>query len=241
MDITTTATVRPEILARTFASFEKYLFGNLKDHRLVVNIDFIGELDRIGEMSDVVSEKFDKYLLFTRNSPNFAKAFLTVWKHAQSKYVFHLEDDWEMLRTVNLQMMTAIMDQEPDLALLRLPVWDCGISCKQWNKTFPWNGRYFQCPEELKTGVGFSGNPSLIRKEFIDEALPLLHDRSCPEKQMKGTSHKMIQFLKKWEYGVFSEPGFSSAVADIGRQWRMERGLIKKGSIGFTTWTSKNT
>ena len=40
IDIVTTATVRPEILERTYASFCRNLFGEQDRYRLIINIDW---------------------------------------------------------------------------------------------------------------------------------------------------------------------------------------------------------
>lgn len=239
MDITMTATLRPEILERTLSSFKKYVFGEFEDHRLIINIDPIGGSGELKDMIKIVDDNFVHYEIICPKAPNFAKAFRTVWAYANNRYIFHLEDDWEALRPIDLDTIVDIMEMTPDLALLRFPLWDCGETCKQWNRYFPWNGVYYKCPENMKFGLGFSGNPSILRKQFVKEIFPLLHTKSCPEKQIKGNTPEMKTLLGKWEYGVFGSPGDTRAVKDIGRTWREEHDFKKNGSYGFTTWISK--
>jgi len=241
MDIAMTATLRPDILEKTLASFKKYLLKEFEDHRLVINIDPIGDHSTLKDMVKIVDSHFVHYEIICPKTPNFAKAFRSVWAYANTRYVLHLEDDWEMLRPVDLDSIIDIMEMDSNLALLRLPLWDCADLCKQWNRQFPWNGTYYQCPENMKFGLGFSGNPSIIRKQFIKEVWPLLHTKSCPEKQIKGSTPEMKKVLSKWEYGVFGGPGEKAAVKDIGRKWREENNFKKNGSYGFTTWTSTHT
>jgi hypothetical protein len=244
MDITTTATIRPGTLNRTYESFwNNMLEGYMSrySYQLIINVDPIGEVEY--QQNDVVriaKYYFTKVLSRTPLDASFPDAFLWCWDMVGGDFVLHLEDDWELLRKVDLQEMVNLMVKYPNIALLRLSLWDAEIDrVKQWNKYFPWNGEFFECPDELKASVGFSGNPSLIRKSFIKQILPYLVNEGCPEKQIKGHNVNMRNILESWRYGVFSQPLELKAVIDIGREWRTRNNFHKNGSYGFETWIRK--
>lgn len=244
IDVTITAVMRPSIFKTMINSFFKNLFDDYlkKGHRLhlVINIDPVG-----GEDSKYFIKCFSDYLVIESvNMPiqaSFPKAFKYVWSnvYADADYVFHLEDDWELLQKVDLLKLINILEKEDDLALLRLPAFYAGNRfMKNWNKFFPYNGKYYECPEELKTSVGFCGHPSLIKAQFVRNTVKHLDDTRNPEKQFHSRGNTLImQEVVKWRYGVYGIPGSPPLVRDIGRQWMVAQGYRKQGSKAhFTQW-----
>jgi hypothetical protein len=138
-----------------------------------------------------------------------------------------------------MQKLIKIMDDNPNLATLRLNRFCSDLnSTKQWRHRFPWTGEFFKCPEEDKPYIGWCGHPGLVRKEFIREVLPFLKNNECPEKQIKGIygPTKMREVVLQWDYGVYGFPDSGPYIADIGRQWRGQNGIIK---LKDTTWVKK--
>lgn len=244
IDVTITAVMRPSIFETTINSFFKNLFNDYleKGHRLhlVINIDPIGGEDSkyfircLGDYLDVSSISIPK-------QASFPKAFKYVWSnvYADADYVFHLEDDWELLRKVDLLKLINILEKENDLALLRLPAFYAGThTMKNWNKFFPYNGYYYECPEDIKTSVGFCGHPSLIKARFVRNTVKYLDATRNPEKQFHSRGNTPImQEVMKWRYGVYGVPGDPPLIRDIGRPWMVKNNFRKQGSKAhFVNW-----
>ncbi|MEW6265760.1 MAG: hypothetical protein AB1641_22025 [Thermodesulfobacteriota bacterium] len=242
IDITITATRRPDILRQTLASFERYMFPGFQDYRLIINIDPIGPST---EKETLAALKFFdlQYLVMSLSpSSSFPQAFHRVWSAATAEWIFHLEDDWELLRPIDLADMLAIMSAESDLAILRLPVFPAGREAmKNWNLWFPWNGRYFECPADKRIATGFCGHPSLIRGEFVRRTVQLLNPDRNPEKQFHDWrgNPTLIAEVQRWRYGVWAKPSNSPAIRDLGRPWMVTNGYRKAGNKAhFTRWES---
>lgn len=240
IDITTTTVNLPgrlNLLRRTLFSFHDYCFGhNNIEFRSITNIDNNYNYTShtyTSEFIEVLESHFDTMSINVTSEPNFPKAQAWVWSQVETKYFFNLEDDWKLLRKVDLNDMIRIMEENRNLALLRLPVWNAEEKrTKQWNLHFPFRDEFFICPYRDVRDAGFSGNPSLIRKKFIDEVLKLIDYKKCPEKQI----HSM-DFVQKWDFGVYQKPLEERAIKDIGGKWRLDNGLKKnQKDYYFTHW-----
>ena len=230
-----TATLRHDIVARTFESFYRNMFFAAPP-LVVVNIDPVGNQNETpDDILNTVHLYFDRIVPLMPKTPSFPKAFINVLSKAKTKYTFFLEDDWELVRYVDLAEMVNIMDSSSSLALLRLPRWEATeTTARQWNKHLPWNGSFFEVPNNLKQTLGFSGNPSLIRTDFIRAFLSLLDTDRCPEKQLKTPLFSELHQVHR--FGVFQQPEEKEAVKDIGSAWRKERRLMKDSRWNFHTW-----
>jgi len=242
LDVTITATKRHEILRRTLESFKKNL---LKDTeiRIIINIDPVGPDKMFIDCLDVCWATFPHTDVHYRtpNAPNFAAGFKWTWNEARTNFVLHLEDDWELLREIDLQDMINMLNRHKNLALLRLPQFkSTEKDMKNWNLFFPYNGEYFECPEELKMSVGFCGHPSLIKGEFVQNTALYIDTTKNPEKQFHRGPPEIIKEVVKWKYGVYSQPNMPPAIVDIGRKWSVETGWQKKGTKAwFMEWEKK--
>jgi len=238
----TPATLRPEIIRRTFKSFSENMLCGYKRKRAVLNIDLIGEDVPWSKALWAAAAGFRHTEIKIGKKPNFARAFKWLWEQTKTKYTFWLEDDWELLTKIDLAEMVAVMDKHPQLATLRLPYTPTAADhYKSWSHIFPWTGDYFKCPDEDRNAIGYCGHPSLYRTSFMKEVLPLVKTNMCPEKQIKGRLPKMREILNRWDLGVFSKPNQPPVIRDIGREWRDSRGLNKDSTIYFTSWQKKGT
>jgi len=237
LDVLITATKRPDVLAKTLDSFKRNLF---KDAPVTVflNVDPVGSNCDPQVLLEIVLAYFPNVVWRNPAVPDFAKAFKWCWMKSSSDWVFHLEDDWELVRPVDLGKLISILEKNKDLALLRLPFFYSGEdSMKNWNKFFPWNGEFYECPKEMRQGVGFCGHPSLIKGEFVRSIAPHLSEESNPEKQFHHINTKVINEVLKWRYGVYGVPISPPFLKDLGRKWMVQNNLKKKGSKAFfTTW-----
>lgn len=242
VDITMTAVRRPELLKQTLHSFYMHLFEPIIDQcRLVINVDPIGDNMPSWHMIDILSGYFKNYHINMPSSPSFPIAFQWCWSQVNAQWVFNLEDDWTLLEPVDIVEMIEMMGKEPDLASLRLPFFrSTENSMKNWNLHFPWNERYFECPDNLRKTAGFAGHPSLLRGDFVRKCSPLINPRLNPEKQFHGDNDNLVAEVLNWRYGVFGKPNSPKVLNDIGALWKTENKFQKSGSKAFFTQWEKS-
>ncbi|MBU2052598.1 hypothetical protein KKH13_05315 [Patescibacteria group bacterium] len=237
LDLLICATRRAEILELTLRSFKSRLFGA---HPLnaMINVDPVGPDADSRSVIRTAKKYFDPSFCRCPNHPGFPAAFKALWMESAAPYVFWLEDDWELLENVNLQDMVNIMENFPDLAVLRLPWKPTGKDfMKNWRYFFPWNGRYFECPANLRREVGFCGHPSLIRGEFVRACAPHIDTTRNPEKQFHHGPGEIMKQIDRWRFGVYGMPNKGPFIRDIGRSWILNTGWRKAGNKAhFTHW-----
>jgi len=242
INITITATKRHEILKRTLWSFKQNLF---KDYpvRIIINIDPVGpdqhHFTSVATCRRIFPGTEVNYRAPER--PNFSEGFKWTWEQSQTDFIFHLEDDWELLREIDLKDMIDMLNRHKDLALLRLPQFkSTENTMKNWNLIYPWNGEYFECPENLIMTAGFCGHPSLIKGEFVRNTTPYIDTTKNPEKQFHHGPPEIMSEVARWKYGVYSKPNMPNAIQDLGRKWSVETGWHKKGpKAWFMEWEKK--
>lgn len=250
VDVAMTATMRVELLKKTISSFFACMFNGYVDGgnrlNLILNIDPIGIDDtpgKIGSYIDKIRHKFNKVIIRHPSEASFPRAFKWVWMNTGADYVFHLEDDWELMMGVDLKDLIHTLEAESDLALLRLAAFHAGTTTmKNWNKFFPYNGDYYECPDYMVGSVGFCGHPSLIKAEFVRNTVKFLDENRNPEKQFHSRGNtKIMQEVMRWRYGVYNTPGCPPLVRDIGRKWMVDNGFRKRGSKAhFIQWEKAN-
>lgn len=238
LDITMTACKRPEILEKTLWSFSRLMDLNKKETRLIINIDPVGEDVQDKVLVDICLAYFPNTKFRLPREPSFPKAFKWVWEQVEAPYILHLEDDWELVRPAILKDITNLLHKYDNLMILRLPAFISGFNnMKNWNRFFPWNGEFFECPENLIGGLGFCGHPSIIKREFIKKAVEAIDDIRNPEKQLKWRNPIMGPFIMKKRFGVFSVPDSPPVIKDIGRRWMIKNGWRKEGAKAyFVKW-----
>lgn len=245
-DITMTATLRPELIKITLDSHIENLFGDeIKKARLIVNVDMAGATENKDEVLHEVlgvlfSYPFRDVSLRVGTQPHFPTAFFWCWDQATAEYVFHLEEDWQMVQPLRIDDMQALMDDDRGLVHLRLSQFKSGeLHCKNWNKFTHWNGDYFFVHSQDKGIIGWAGHPSLNRLSFMRNVLQYADRSANPEKQIKGRKyqHPINDFFEQSRFGVFTPQNCEPVVVDIGRQWMVDHGWAKAGNKAFfTNW-----
>lgn len=240
LDVTMTACRRPDILNKTLSSFGRLITNQWKDCRLIINVDPVGGPENLNPLIlSVCKLHFKDVLINFPDTPNFSRAFKWNWLMCESEYVLNLEDDWEAMRTIDLNSIIKILKDEKDLALIRLPMFSSGQDGqKNWTTVYPWNGRYFECPIEKRDDMGFCGHPSIIKGSYIKSIAPYINETKNPEKQFHSRGrHIMMQEVRKWRYGVWGPQNTPPAIRDIGRKWLINTNWRKKGTKAFfTVW-----
>jgi hypothetical protein len=233
LDIVMTATLRSNILERTLFSFKENMF-HTRPCRLIINIDPVGD-DTVENVINVAKKYFD-VLVNVADTPNFSKAYKWVFEQSKTRFIFHLEDDWELLKPVDLDDMIDIMYKYPTLATLRLPYRISTHQSKNWSTFFKIHpsGRFFICPPKEKISVGYCGHPALVRGSFIRKCLPYINTKHNPEKQFHiGGSYNILRTVNEYDYAVYQRQNESEYIKDIGRHWLIKTKWRKKGIKAF--------
>ena len=252
IDITMTATLRPELLARTLESFRKYLLHECPC-RLIINIDAVGCTSIASSQAALHSIKEVVFKYFEVAEPRFVwasdfpRAFIWSWEQATAGMVLHLEDDWELLRDMDLAAGLALFDKHPELAGLRLSKWDAEETrCKLGRYFAPWNGEFFEVEPEERLSHGISGHPTLYRGSFVQEAWRYLVPQLNPEKQFHYGCAALCDLVDKHRWGIWAKPNEPRAIADIGKNWKSQDGKPqwrKSGGFNrawFTRWEQRD-
>ena len=245
IDIVITATVRPELLYTTLKSFyencfDDYMYeNNYKNLNIIINVDPIGDTKKYNQKAvrDVCFSFSDNVLSNMPRKPNFAKAVKWVWEKTTSKYIFHLEDDWLLNRYVKLSKLISYLEDD------KLNV----DAIKLYKKRYPNNEPYTMFDVDYKyngddlfvatdSGTQFGLNPTLIKKSYIDGALPLMVDNLNPEKQFRRKNSKMKNFVLNHRYAIYGIPGDEALIKDTGTSWRNERNIQKPKGSTFLVW-----
>lgn len=240
-DLMCTATLRPELLKRTFDSHIKGLFKHhINKANLIINIDKVGSNNPEKALKEILEYighiPFNKVSMNISDKPMFSKAFCWCLSQLTTEFTFNLEEDWELLHWFDFEDMLMLFEEDPELMHLRLSQFKStgDDTMKTWNKFIKWNGEYFEIPPNLRGLLGFAGHPSLNRTAFFNFFKLILNPLSNPEKQMKG-NHPILLNSK---FGVYHpKKATPPAVIDIGRDWMRKNGYQKKGiKAFFTTW-----
>jgi len=212
ISFTTTATVRPDLIDKTYSSFSKNLYGiDIKDCTLYINIDPIPTTNQI-DVVNVAKQYFNTVKCNFPKKGNFPKALSWVWKNAISKYVFNLEDDWLLNRPVDINTLIKMIDSDNNIL---------GVSLN----AYLFNSNKFR----------IRLSPGLFKGSWTQSMAKKLLFNNCPELQLRQIESNYIM-LNYPEYNSISEGNI--IVNDIGRIWRESHKLAKSSSknMGFTTW-----
>lgn len=147
-----------------------------------------------------------------------AGAVQSVWEHAlalDADYLLHLEDDFEILNTVDVPAMAAVLDDHPSVAqmlLKRQP-----LSAPEVNKNDVLGGMHQLDPHDgwVAQDHIFSLNPCLIPRWVLELGWPA------------GNEAEMTQILlgKGARFGVWGDPGSPPLVHHTGESrsagWRL--------------------
>lgn len=238
IDITMPCTLRPEIIRQTLETFCKHLFTDRDRYRLIVNIDPIGEDCAQNDIMKICKGYFPNIIANKPDKPHFPTAFKWCWDQAESKYIFHMNEDWKILRKADIDKMIAILENNPQLATLRLS------KHKLWHKMGSVK-LFGDCIYRQKKGFliatrrndQFGTNPCLLNGNFVKQARKHLTIDANPEKQFRRSYIDLFEkVVMKWDYGLYGKPNDDRIIVDTGEKWKEEHGFQKKNGCGFTEW-----
>jgi hypothetical protein len=239
IDITMTAMLRPSILKRTLEGIVNHIVDDQNRFRLIINIDPLGEKVKPGKVVKMAKRYFENVIYNISDEASFPKAVKWVWGKSKAPFIFHFEDDWLVNRDINIRDMIKILNNNEHLSSLRL--YKYKTPRKKRFKTFScmwiYNEEGFYVATDWKRQFGL--NPILIKRKFIDEALPRMKDNVNPEKQFRSTKKYMVPIIRRWNYGIYTKPGNKPLITDIGRRWINKTKYRKPTAGKFLTWTKK--
>lgn len=201
LSFTTTALVRPDILAKTYESYSRNLGGLLGQCHLFLNIDRVPDDENgISETITVAKFFFKEVIWHVGKIPNYALALKWCWQNADTDFIFNLEDDW----------------------ILSIPF----DPMKAWNK-FAEDSKVIQIA--LRGGWWpydkFTLNPSFIIRRAYKTFGDLFTEDKNPEVQTRNHPLFPVTSEMFFAFGVgnTSEP----ISIDIGREWTAHHRLHK--------------
>jgi len=241
IDICMTAVLRPKIINETLDLIIKNVCnGNTNRFTLILNIDPIGENIKPAKIVKIAKKKFKNVIFNISQTPSFPRAVKWIWEQSTTPYIFHWEDDVNILREINVDNMIEILKKYKQLSSLRL--YKANIPNKLTMLTFNCKWKYnkdgFYLASDWKKQFGL--NPILIKKLFIKEAVKLMKDNINPEKQFRYSQKYMRPLIKKWQYGIYGQPGDIRLIdGRKGQRWKNKIHLDKPKGKTFIEWEKK--
>lgn len=216
ISVVTTATQRPELLARTYASFQQHLTDvDLRDLTLYINIDPVPEGRDAKETFETACKFFGHVVANRPKVPNFTAAINWLWSQADTPFILHLEDDWELQRDACVSDMLAMFAADSSIYQVRF------------------KGRsHSNTPKQLALV------PGIISREFFAKTAGKLDETRNPEVQI----HEHFRWAdwginEVYPCAAVYSPDGKAMVRDIGRAWASDNGVSRGNCKSeFTTW-----
>jgi hypothetical protein len=244
VNVTIPAVRRLELLKKTIESFHRNMFAPAEKNGIefvpYINIDPVGP-DDAKDLIEFMKTVFPVTHFRIPETCNFGSAVKWLWESCgPCDYVLHLEDDWQLLKPIDIRDVISILASDEKLAALRFSAWPANekalLIAGRADVAFTWNGSYFICPPGIKRPHGVCGNPSVFKYEFVRQAAKLIDPNLNPEKQWAQGNQPLADFMLEWEYGAYGRPNMSCDTLDLGRPWRAIHKYIKKEKPQFLQW-----
>lgn len=238
VDIAMTAVIRPSILGETLDSIVRNVcYKDMNRFRLIINVDPIGESIKPMKVVKTANSRFPNVVYNIAQTPSFPAAVKWVWSNATAPFVFHWEDDVNILRRIDINNMISILNKYDDLSSLRL--YKAHTPNQKKIHTFSCRWSYnedgFYLAHDWKKQFGL--NPVLIKREFVKEAVTRMVDNYNPEKQFRYSQKYMRPLIEKWKYGLYTKPGEERMIdGRKGQKWKNKLGIDKPKGETFVKW-----
>lgn len=209
---TTTAMTRPDILEQTYENFQVCLDIDMKKFNLRINIDPLPKARKIEQVIDVAKKFFNHVECNISTNANFPSAVKWCWSELNTKYVFHLEDDWELTRRIPLSDLYQMMNnsKEVNQVLLR---------------------PYYETKQ-------VSLVPGLMRSDVAMFLAKHMILNKNPEKQIHSNEHVGKDGNPGFDANKVIVYPEDVCLRDIGRVWMKSQPVIRPGP-DFIKWERK--
>jgi len=237
LEFTTTATIRPEIVRRTYASFKAHLKGvDWAKSTAYVNVDPLPEGKCALDVVEAIRESVGNVTHRHPSKANYSLAYKLVWSQPTGDFFFNLEDDWELCEDVDVETLLAPFADDKIVAVpLR--------AYSYWYKSTP-------------------TSPSMYRTSYFKDIAERMHGNENPETQLHDLMNVEYENYKVSfpESGKERHPGNRTSVypsnerhiivKDIGREWSEQSGYTRPQVLDksdpryvkknhFTSWVKK--
>lgn len=207
LDVTITAVRRPEVFFLTAESFRKNLFAGNFRTRAILNIDPLGGSIADGdEVERIARANFDEVLVRKTQTGSFGDAVRWTWSNARTPWILHLEDDWLLVRKIDIAALNAEME-EPGVIAVRFYL--------KRNRRSIYRRR-------------ISLNPSFMKLEVLQRMLADFNPELDPEKQLP-------ELPEKEKVRVHGRARAPQIVLDMGKNWRGAIGVDKTLEAGIVS------
>jgi len=242
LDITTTACNRIDIIEKTYKSFTENLTGvDWNKSTLYINIDPVPYNYDIEKDRDAIVEMCHKYFGYVVANrpiqPNFTRAYNWIWSHATKDIILNLEDDWELIKQIDIDILLQYFKNISTLYQVVLRAYTYHYPCTCASPSLL-HRRYYHAiggkMDELRNPETQTHSTSSTERFGI--FIP--NKKSCPDRN----------YIKKYvvAYPEVENDNFAIIVKDIGREWLIKSnydrpqnlGICKKDS--FVKWIKKS-
>lgn len=213
IDVAMEAMPRPEIHEVSFPSLKKYAAGIDWDvSTLYLNIDPYPclsqseweEMDRKRDCTvDLAGSIFRNVVINKSNEASHAMACAWTFSRVETDLVFHFEDDWELISTVDVGGIERLFDRH------------------EWLHQVTIRGSRMRMT--IYRNAWFSLAPSFIRGDTMRALGPWFIKGQDPEMQLRKRRDFPSGVPRTWEMRTFDfkivRPRSAIAVRDIGREW----------------------
>ncbi len=217
IDLTMTATRRPDLVAITLASFQEKLFERLPVRTFFLNIDPIWGGEEDGNRVEAIARTYFQTVVRRPAQPSYGGAVKWLWQQPETDWFLHLEDDWTLSHKISLRKLRKQM-AEPAVGQIALSNWSRIVRRRR--------------PPQI--GVG----PLFASREFASAASGHMNPDLDPDKQFRnGTNPALADIASHFRSVYFGGPFTKRTAIDIGRDWRDKRGIEKQIVDGVSVWT----
>jgi hypothetical protein len=219
MDVTMTATRRPDLVSITLASFQKMLFDRLPVRTFYLNIDPIWGTVQQGQEVETLAQKYFQSVVVRRpERSSYGGAVKWLWQQPQTDWFLHLEDDWIMTNPISLRTLSKQMASGPSQ-----------IKLANWSRL-----------TRLRKPVALGLCPLFSSSQFSKLAAAKMNPDLDPDKQFRNHTNKSLEEAASGHYAVYFGGMFTPcSILDIGRDWRQDRKIEKQIVNGSSIWTGE--
>jgi len=220
MCVVTTATIRPDILEKTYQSFSDNMIDvDFKELPLYLNIDPLPLEDKnlIPQVISVAEKFFKSVDVSTPNVASFPLAVKRLYQKASHhKYVFDLQDDWILTRPVEVEKAIKVIGGDIT-----------GVTFNTYNFT--------------KFPLLYCISPTISIGSWVNKVYPYIKPNISPEQQFRHNARKQVKVPRYVVARSIKYPDAKTIIVkDIGREWLKGTKYKKQKNDGkFTTWEIK--
>lgn len=237
LDIALVSGRRPELLARTLASFGTDLFAGFAIDGVFANIDPVfGDAADQAACRDLILSHFPQARIFEPETAGFGAAVKRVWAATSGDLVFHLEDDWHLNEPLTPDDILPLMSGNTrSVAPVSVEMgWDGQALFNERRR----KKRFLGLPVGRYEFNVFGTSPRFLDGDFARHCAALMDPSLDPEKQMRRPGNpELIAYQQPFRCRLLPGRTRPDLITDIGRNWREVRGIDKVVSGGVSTWT----